>query len=775
MVIGYTLVLTYCWPSIWFRPHLMSSMERSLAFVGIGKRIEENQILEDVSGYCDESEILGILGASGSGKTTLLDALGGRNLLGVAGTVYLKGERLHRKHRRAIAYVPQESTFFPSPYLTVRDHLLFAAAMRFDSSKTTVKMREMEVDLMVQNLSLNKCIDSPCQLVSGGERRRCAIGCELLCPQPLLLLLDEATSGLDSAAATKLMKNIREVATSKRVPTLISIHSPSIEIFTSFDRVMFLAEGKMVYDGRPDGLMRYLNNLGFAPVPSMNSLANSADFMLSLLTAGGEDEEEEEHHAYTHSFANSRLDLPHSVQLNSLTPAEILIKAFDSTGAHLDEVMKARDAYVQARRKRRLHGRGQSKMRERRQTLDGAVPVTGLEGSGETKEESAQGLTTSASWSQSTPSAYPPSVVLGQVQELTDARRARHFETASPKEERQYSVTSDSELDDDRVSSSSYDDNGDGSSDKEDTITDVWTGDMYVTSFNAQFNALWARSSKQNQSVRFTWLNVGQTLILSLLIGAAWFNVPLTQERLQDLSGLLFFISTYIFFASTFSAVMEFLPERPTLKRERESKLYHLSAYFLSKCVATLPVRLVLTIILFTVSYTMAIYSYLQVKVYFTILAVLLLLALVGESVGMFIGTLTVSFDKALAITTIATLAILLLGGFYVKNLPIWLQWLKYTSPLRYGYAAVVQIHILWSPLMECNLGTTFAKGQECVEDPLTGDYYVPNNQIVVDYLELGDETILSNCLVLLLFLVAMRLVTYISLRYLKLNMGGRK
>ena len=159
-------------------------------------------------------------------------------------------------------------------------------------------------------------------------------------------------------------------------------------------------------------------------------------------------------------------------------------------------------------------------------------------------------------------------------------------------------------------------------------------------------------------------------------------------------------------------------------------------------------------------------------QTYFMILAVLLLVALVGESVGMFIGTLTVSFDKALAITTIATLAILLLGGFYVKNLPAWLRWLKYTSPLRYGYAAVVQIHIGRSPPMMCNDNVIFS---ECVEDPLSGAFYVPNSQVVVDNSGFGSQSILENCLVLLLFLVVLRTATYLSLRFLKLNLGGRQ
>ncbi len=742
---------------------IMSS--KSVAFVGISKEVGDRpnnfSILNNVSGYCHEKEITCVLGPSGSGKTTLLDALGGRNIRGVTGSVYLNGESLNKKHRRAIVYVTQESSFFPSTFLTVRDHLLFAAAMRFDSSKTTAKMYEKEVDIMVQSLALSKCVDTPCILVSGGERRRCSIGCELLCPQPLLLLIDEATSGLDSSAAASLIRRIRDLTMKKRVPTLMTIHSPSSEIFSSFDKVIFLSDGKMVYDGPPSGVMYYLTNLGFSPTP-LGRAGSASDFMLGLLCSDEDNDED----TYSHTFSESRLDLPRALQLSDISlmsPKEILIKAFDNDSTHLNEVIKARDSSIEARQRRRLRGRGRS------QTVSGPVSTTALQDQGGECKEEGRGLMPSASQTQTRAhTTCPPSVVLGAVHELTAARRTRHF--GAPASE--WVVGRENNQEQRTISSEDDCGTGERRVGEDSSLAEVWAGDTYVTSFSAQFFALLARSSKQNQSVRFTWLNVSQTAILALLIGAAWFNLPLTEDRLEDLLGLLFFTSTYIFFASTFSAVMEFLPERPILKRERESKLYHLSAYFLSKCLSTLPVRLVLTTLLFTVAYVMAIYSYLDVQTYFMILAVLLLVALVGESVGMFIGTLTVSFDKALAITTIATLAILLLGGFYVKNLPTWLRWLKYTSPLRYGYAAVVQIHIGRSPPMMCNDNVIFS---ECVEDPLSGAFYVPNSQVVVDNSGFGSQSILENCLVLLLFLVVLRTATYLSLRFLKLNLGGRQ
>ena len=81
--------------------------------------------------------------------------------------------------------------------------------------------------------------------ISGGERKRTAIGVELI-TNPSLILLDEPTSGLDSFKAVQIVKLLKKLARNGK--TVIStIHQPSSESFLLFDRLILMCDGNCVY------------------------------------------------------------------------------------------------------------------------------------------------------------------------------------------------------------------------------------------------------------------------------------------------------------------------------------------------------------------------------------------------------------------------------------------------------------------------------------------------------------------------------------------------
>ena len=104
---------------------------------------------------------------------------------------------------------------------------------------------------LLGDLNLLSCAD---QLIGGGkkksisksEMKRTAIGVELI-TDPMLVLLDEPTSGLDSHKALSIVKLLKNLARKRGKTVVSTIHQPSSEAFATFDRLILMCDGYIVY------------------------------------------------------------------------------------------------------------------------------------------------------------------------------------------------------------------------------------------------------------------------------------------------------------------------------------------------------------------------------------------------------------------------------------------------------------------------------------------------------------------------------------------------
>jgi ATP-binding cassette subfamily G (WHITE) protein 1 len=116
--------------------------------------------------------------------------------------------------------------------------------------------------------------------VSGGERKRTSIAVELI-TDPSLIFLDEPTTGLDSFTAATVMDLLNDLAKSGRT-IITTIHQPNTDIFNSFDRLLMLAKGKIVYFNEAKLAVDYFASLGDNyKCPEWN---NPADFFMDLIS-----------------------------------------------------------------------------------------------------------------------------------------------------------------------------------------------------------------------------------------------------------------------------------------------------------------------------------------------------------------------------------------------------------------------------------------------------------------------------------------------------------
>lgn len=156
--------------------------------------------LSDVSISIEEGEMLAVIGANGSGKSTLLQMINGLIHPGT-GTVRFRGEEITEKKLQDRAYQryfrSQVGLVFQNSDVqlfcpTVFDELVFGP-MQLGLPKDQVLRRAGET---MEMLNIENLRDRPTHMLSGGEKKRVAIGSSLTM-NPEVLLLDEPASGLD--------------------------------------------------------------------------------------------------------------------------------------------------------------------------------------------------------------------------------------------------------------------------------------------------------------------------------------------------------------------------------------------------------------------------------------------------------------------------------------------------------------------------------------------------------------------------------------------------
>ncbi|KAJ2155977.1 hypothetical protein GGF46_005490 [Coemansia sp. RSA 552] len=257
-------------------------------------------ILHGISGEARAGETIAIIGSSGAGKTTLLNALSGRIVGGrLSGNVLYRGARRNPgSFKRINAYVQQDDLMHP--LLTVHETLTYASKLRLPNSQYSVQEKARRVDEVIRQLRLTAARntqigDAMVRGVSGGERKRVSIGSELL-TDPRLLFLDEPTSGLDSNSSELVVELVKSISAERGIATLMTIHQPNARIFNTFDKVILLSQGRIVYFGPTSSSIDYFSSIGYqCPMHE-----NPADYFIDLMTLDYRTEE---------ALANSRAQI----------------------------------------------------------------------------------------------------------------------------------------------------------------------------------------------------------------------------------------------------------------------------------------------------------------------------------------------------------------------------------------------------------------------------------------------------------------------------------
>ncbi len=213
---------------------------------GLTKQFGEFLAVRDVSFEVPSGQVVAFLGPNGAGKTTTMRLLTGF-LAPTRGTAAIAG--LDVQHDRIAAaerlgYLPENGPLYPDMAPT---ELLkfFGRARGIPGSRLADR-----IDAVVALCALEAVAYKPIAKLSKGYRQRVAMAQALL-HDPDVLILDEPTSGLDPNQIRGVRELIRELGRSKTV--LVSTHILQ-EVEPVADRLLFIHDGRIVFDGPPASL-----------------------------------------------------------------------------------------------------------------------------------------------------------------------------------------------------------------------------------------------------------------------------------------------------------------------------------------------------------------------------------------------------------------------------------------------------------------------------------------------------------------------------------------
>lgn len=224
-------------------------MGQKLRAENLYKKYKKRTVVNDVTLYVEQGEIVGLLGPNGAGKTTSFYMIVGL-IKPNSGEIFLDSTNItslamYKRAKKGIGYLAQEPSVFRS--LTVEENLMAVLEM----SKLSKKEQKEKMESLIDEFSLSHVRKNKGILLSGGERRRTEIA-RALAVDPKFVLLDEPFAGVDPIAVEEIQSIVARLK-NKNIGILITDHNVN-ETLSITDRAYLMFEGKLLKAGSAEEL-----------------------------------------------------------------------------------------------------------------------------------------------------------------------------------------------------------------------------------------------------------------------------------------------------------------------------------------------------------------------------------------------------------------------------------------------------------------------------------------------------------------------------------------
>ncbi|KAF9196484.1 hypothetical protein BGZ50_000104 [Haplosporangium sp. Z 11] len=669
----------------------------TLMFKDMSYTVGGKEVLTQVSGLVKPGQVMAIMGASGAGKTSLLDILAKRHKSGsVHGHIYVNGKTVsHQEYKRVVGYVDQEDTLMST--LTVYETILYSALLRLprDMSYDAKRFRVLETmsELGILGIKDMRIGASGQRSISGGEKRRVSIACELV-TSPSILFLDEPTSGLDSYNAYNVVECLVTLARNYNRTVVCTIHQPRSNIFALFDQLVLMAKGQLVYSGETRALNGHLRSLGH-PCPEGY---NMADYMLDLTMYSGKSSKSR---AGAANRSNG-LGPSHAVQeeqeerlfgVHPSTDDESTTPFSTNDGPSFTRASSINDNTLQWESE--LAAREQDRLRNKGLVGAGMRPSN----TGETTigiDPVSSGTSDSGTHQEAAEEAADAEAAGAHLQSLVDGFRQSHI-LSDVEQQIDFAVQGNVRGEEGDTPGSIYSNHSSGKA----------VSTYHQASWWSQFKILADRTLKNIYRDPMLMLShYCMSIFLGLLCGALFYKVTNDIPGFQNRMGVFFFMCA-LFGFSCLSILPSFAHERILFVRERANGYYSPLTYFLSKVLFDIvPLRVIPPMLMGLIIYNMVglVEGWREFGKFFL---VLVLFNFTASGVCLMIGIVFEEVGVANLMSSLVMLFSMLFGGLLLnkESIPEKLSWLQKLSFFNFAFEALLVNEITFLQLIQKEYG----------------------------------------------------------------------
>ena len=218
---------------------------------GVNKHFGALHVLKDINIEVDRGQVVVVLGPSGSGKSTLCRTINRLESID-SGTIAIDGEVLPAEGRKLAQLRSDVGMVFQSfnlfAHKTIVENVMLAPVKVRKVDKGEARSRAMS---LLERVGVASQADKyPAQL-SGGQQQRVAIA-RSLAMQPKVMLFDEPTSALDPEMVNEVLAVMTSLA-GEGMTMVVVTHEMGFARRAA-NRVVFMADGRIVEDAAPDDL-----------------------------------------------------------------------------------------------------------------------------------------------------------------------------------------------------------------------------------------------------------------------------------------------------------------------------------------------------------------------------------------------------------------------------------------------------------------------------------------------------------------------------------------